>query len=186
MELAHLSRASQLGELSGAFAHELNQPLTSTLANAEAGARLLERTLSIPWKLARSLRDIMVDDKRAAKIIAQLRKLIVKGETTLSLLDLNEAVDATIALVRSELVARRTVVGRCSPEHNSLTVRANLAQLQQVIINLVLNAADAMSQLVPSQRRIAIWTRKRDDGFSELAVSDQGSGSLRRHAGKRV
>ncbi len=175
LELAHLSRRTQLGELSGAFAHELNQPLTSILANAEAGARLLRQDTPDTQELKEILGDIVQEDKRAAGVIAQLRRLMVKGETKLDPIDLNEAVTATIALARSELLARQT---KCDfqREQPYLPVRGDLVQLQQVILNLIWNATDAMSQLAPSERHIAIATRRRDDGFRELAISDRGPG----------
>src|SRR5271170_4901511 len=175
LELAHLSRRTQLGELSGAFAHELNQPLTSILANAEAGARLLQHVPPDTEELKDILGDIVEEDKRAAGVIAQLRLLMVKGETKLDPMDLNEAVTATIALARSELVARQTK-WEFNRERPDLPVRGNLVQLQQVILNLILNATDAMSHLAPSERRIAIATSQRDDGFRELAISDRGPG----------
>jgi signal transduction histidine kinase len=175
LELAHLSRRTQLGELSGAFAHELNQPLTSILANAEAGARLLRKDPPDTQELKEILRDIVEEDKRAAGVIAQLRRLMVKGEAKLDPIDLNEAVTATIALAGSELLARQT---KCDFQRGQpyLPVRGNFVQMQQVILNLILNATDAMSQLAPSERHIAITTRRRDDGFRELAISDNGPG----------
>jgi signal transduction histidine kinase len=175
LELAHLSRRTQLGELSGAFAHELNQPLTSILANAEAGAELLVREPLDTNELKEILRDIVEEDKRAAGVIAQLRQLMIKGEAKLDPMDLNDAVTATMALARGEMVARQTRLD-FSREHSELSVRGNLVQLQQLILNLVMNSADAMSNMAPSERRIAIATRKRDDGFRELAVSDRGPG----------
>lgn len=175
LELAHLSRTTQLGELSGAFAHELNQPLTSILANAEAGARLLQKHPPDTQELKEILGDIVEEDKRAASVIAQLRRLMVKGEAKLESIDLNEVVAATIALASSELLARQT---KCDfqREQPNLPVRGNLVQLQQVILNLILNAIEAMSQLAPSERSIEITTRRRDDGFRELAIADRGPG----------
>ncbi|PWK65650.1 ATP-binding protein [Aminobacter sp. AP02] len=175
LELAHLSRTSQLGELSGAFAHELNQPLTSILANAEAGARLVDTKPVDTVELREIFSDIVADDKRAARIIAQLRQLMVKGETQLDQMDLNDAVAATVALASSELVARQTRLDFHS-DHSELAVRGNLAQLQQVVLNLILNAAEAMSNLGPAERRISIRTRKCEDGFCELMVADRGPG----------
>ena len=175
LELAHLSRATQLGELSGAFAHELNQPLTSILANAQAGARLLDMEPAALGEIRAILDDIVADDKRAAAVIAQLRQLLLKGEATLDRLDLNEAVTATLGLAHGELVSRQTKVDFRGGQAQ-MPVRGNLSQLQQIILNLTMNAADAMAHLPPAERRIDIETRKRDDGFNELAVSDRGRG----------
>jgi signal transduction histidine kinase len=175
LELAHLSRVNQLGELSGALAHELNQPLTSILANAEAGSRLLQANPDDRDELRAIFNDIVADDRRAAGIIGQLRNLMVKGEAKLDPIDLNRAVEATIALANSELVARQTTVS-FGPQQQELRVRGNFAQLQQVILNLLLNAADAMSRQAATDRKVDIETRKRDDGFCEMAVSDRGPG----------
>jgi signal transduction histidine kinase len=175
LELAHLARTTQLGALSGAFAHELNQPLTSILANAEAGSRLLDAEKPDLPELKEIFSDIVADNRRAVSVLAELRRLMVKGETTLNILDLNQAVSATMALARSELLGRQTNVD-FEGEAPEVPVRANLAQLQQIILNLILNAADAMANLPPADRQIAIRTRKRDDGFGELTVSDRGPG----------
>ncbi|MEP9389995.1 ATP-binding protein [Mesorhizobium sp. KR9-304] len=175
LELAHLARVSQLGELSGSFAHELTQPLTSILANAEAGARLLEQNPTDKQELAEILDDIISDDKRATTIIAQLRSLMVKGEAKLDPVDLNHAIVATLALAHSELVARQTKVS-FNPSQTELKVRGNVTQLQQLVLNLVLNAAEAMAHLAAVDRRVEIETRKRDDGCREMSVSDCGPG----------
>jgi C4-dicarboxylate-specific signal transduction histidine kinase len=175
LELAHLSRVNQLGELSGAFAHELNQPLTSILANAEAGSRLLLADSDDRQELKAILDDIIADDKRASAIIGQLRNLMIKGEAKLDTMDLNSAVEATIALANSELLARQTKV-HLDLEQGEIRVRGNLAQLQQLMLNLLFNAADAMSHLSTADRRVDIETRKRDDGSCVVAVTDRGPG----------
>lgn len=175
LELARLSRISQLGQLSGALAHELRQPLTSILANAEAGSRLMDEGDATRDEVKEILDDIIADDKRAAAIISQLRQMMAKGEIELRPLDLNDAVASTIELAHSELVARKAKVDfvREQPE---LTVRGSLAQLQQIVLNLLLNAADAVADLAPSQRHILVETRMRKDGCRELAITDHGPG----------
>ncbi|WP_244313636.1 sensor histidine kinase [Stappia sediminis] len=175
LELAHLSRTTQLGELSGSFAHELNQPLTSILANAEAGIRLIDREEPDIPEIRNILEDIASSDRRAAGVIKQLRQMMLKGEVTLEPMDLNEAVSATLALLRGELVERQTKV---SFIRNSevLPVKGNMAQLQQIVLNLTMNAADAMADLPASNRRIQIETYAREDGTRTLSVSDRGSG----------
>jgi signal transduction histidine kinase len=175
LELAYLSRTSQLGELSGALAHELNQPLTSILANAEAGSRLLDSEPLDMQELRAILDDIVLDDRRAATVITQLRSLMIRGETQLEPMDLNQAVTTTLALARSELLARQTRVDAML-DMPDVPVLGNLAQLQQVILNLVLNAADAMAHLSPSLREIVIQTRRRGNQHCELTVTDRGEG----------
>lgn len=175
LELAYLSRTSQLGELSGALAHELNQPLTSILSNAESGTRLLESEPLDVEELREILNDIVVDNKRAATVITQLRRLMIRGETSLERMDLNYAATTTLALARSELLARQTGV-EVMFDMPEVPIKGNLAQLQQVLLNLLLNATDAMAHLPPAQREIAIQTKKRDGGTCELTVTDRGVG----------
>ncbi|WP_290736749.1 ATP-binding protein [Amaricoccus sp.] len=175
LELAHLARRTQLGELSGAVAHELNQPLTAILANAEAGAKLLAQEPPDLAEVGAILDDIAADDRRAADIIAQLRRLMIKGDAELVELDLNQVVANTVGLARSELVARQTTVEVQTGEA-ALSVRGNLSQLQQIVLNLTLNAAEAMAELPPSERKIEVEARARDDGTRLLAVSDRGRG----------
>jgi signal transduction histidine kinase len=175
LELAHLSRISLLGELSGAFAHELNQPLTSILANAEVAVGLLAKEVTNKDELGEILRDIVDDDKRAASIIGQLRSLMIKGEARLEPLDINHAIGSTIALANSEMVARHTRVV-FDDRQKVLKVRGNVAQLQQLVLNLLLNAADAMSKLPAAERRIEIKCRKTAGGLCEMVVSDRGPG----------
>ncbi len=175
LELAYLSRTSQLGELSGALAHELNQPLTSILSNAESGVRLLEiKPLDVD-ELRDILNDIVLDNKRASTVITQLRKLMIRGETSLEPMDLNVAVTTTLALARSELLARQTEV-EVMLDMPEVPILGNLPQLQQVILNLLLNATDAMAHLPSVQREIAIQTKRRKDSTCELTVADHGVG----------
>jgi signal transduction histidine kinase len=180
LELAYLSRTSQLGELSGALAHELNQPLTSILANAETGGRLLENECVDLEEMREILNDIVLDNKRAAAVITQLRRLMIRGETSLERMDLNHAATTTIALARSELLSRR-IDADVILDMPDVPIMGNLTQLQQVILNLLLNAADAMAHLPPSKREIAIQTRRGDNAMCSLTVTDCGSGIAPEH-----
>jgi C4-dicarboxylate-specific signal transduction histidine kinase len=175
LELSYLSRTCQLGELSGALAHELNQPLTSILANAEAARSLLDKTPLDLEELHAIVEDIVLDDKRAAGVIAQLRSLMIRGESRLDPMDLNEAINTTLTLARSEMLARQTQVD-ATLDIPHIQIHGNLAQLQQVVLNLILNAADAMADLPPSSREIVIETRNRGCGLCELTVTDCGAG----------
>lgn len=175
LELAHLSRVHQLGELSGAFAHELNQPLTSILANAEAGQRLLQSNPADVAEISEIFQDIASDDRRAASIIGQLRRLMVKGDAKLEPLDLNETISATLALANSELVARQATVS-FDAYGGELKVCGSFEQLQQLVLNLLLNAVESMSTVPVAERKVEIETRKRDDGECEMSISDRGPG----------
>ncbi|MDB6179657.1 ATP-binding protein [Paracoccus sp. Z330] len=175
LELAHLSRVSQLGELSGALAHELNQPLTSILANAEAGRRLIARDPPDMTEIGDILADIAEDDRRAAGIITGLRRLMARGETAMDALDLNEVVRATVRLTANEMVMRGVTV-ETHLIQGALPVKGNMAQLQQVLLNLMLNAADALAGKPQEARRMEITTMLAENGTRELAVQDQGDG----------
>jgi signal transduction histidine kinase len=175
VELAHMSRVAQLGALSGAVAHELNQPLTSILANAEAGLQLARRDPADLEEIVAILTDIAEDDRRAAAIIVELRRLMAKGETILEPLDLNEVVEATVLLARSEFLVRQVSVD-LDLARGGLAVRGSRPQLRQVILNLLLNAADAMTDQPSESRRILVATRTRKDGWGELRVQDAGPG----------
>jgi len=175
LELVHLSRVHQLGELSGAFAHELSQPLTSILANAEAGQRMLQSGQADSAEIQSIFEDIASDDRRAASIIRHLRRLMVKGEAKLESLDLNDAVAATLALANSEFVVRQTTVS-FDPSRSGLNVRGCMEQLQQLVLNLLLNAGESMSRIPVAERRIEVQTRNRNNGTCEMTISDSGPG----------
>jgi signal transduction histidine kinase len=175
LELAHLSRVAQIGELSGALAHELNQPLAAILANAEAGERLMAQTPPDLAEVRAILEDIVEDDRRAAAVVGDLRQLIAKRAPDLVELDVNDVVTATLRLARNEMRMRGVSV-ETRLDRGRLRVRGNKAQLQQVLINLMMNAADAMAGLQAEERRMIIETSRRADGWRELAVRDVGSG----------
>jgi signal transduction histidine kinase len=175
LALAHAARSSQLGQLSGAIAHELNQPLTAILSNAQAGARMLKSKDPELSEISEIFSDIVEDDRRAAAIIRQLRRLMKEGEVDFETMELNDVVTETLELSHSELVARRTDVQfRRSAER--LSIHGNETQLQQVVLNLLLNAADAMMDLPPDNRQILVEAKAVDDASCQLIVSDRGPG----------
>ena len=175
LELAHVSRVAQLGELSGALAHELNQPLTSILANAEAGAMLAKASPPDLEEITAILEDIAEDDRRAAGIICELRRLMEKGENEFTLVDLNAVVSSAITLARSELILRGVQI-QARKAGDELMVHGNRAQLEQVLLNLMMNAADAMADQPAESRQMEVTTRLRPDGWRELSVRDHGPG----------
>jgi PAS domain S-box-containing protein len=178
-QLAHLGRAAVLGQLSGAFAHELTQPLTSILGNAEAGLRLLERGIGDPAELAEILRDIVQDDERAAQVIHGLRALLHKGETQRRAVDLNTVVREVLDLAGSELITRNVLVST-ELDVGAPAVMADRVQMQQVVLNLLINACEAMAGMPAAQRRVKVRTRfDTGSGAVEVTVADSGGGVSR-------
>jgi signal transduction histidine kinase len=173
MEMARLSRIAQLGELSGAIAHELNQPLTSILANAEAGSAMLAQDPPDLAEVGEVLRDIAEDDRRAADVIVNLRRLMVSGGAGFEDAELNEVVRSTLRLVSNEMLARGITV-QLQLSRDALMVKGDVQQLQQVLLNLVINAADAMAD--QDMRHMTIATGLDASGRRVLSVADNGPG----------
>jgi PAS domain S-box-containing protein len=177
MQLAHLTRVATLGELSGALAHELNQPLTAILSNAQACRHLLAREPVDVAEVREILDDIVQDDKRAGEVIRRLRALLEKGEAQLQPLDLNEVVRDVLVLAHADLINRNIAVDlRLAADPPQ--IRGDRVQLQQVLLNLIMNACDAMQATPPAERTIGLATSSDRDGWVRLAVSDSGHGIL--------
>jgi PAS domain S-box-containing protein len=174
-EVAHLMRVSVLGELSGAIAHEVNQPLTAILSNAQAALYLLGRDSPNLAEVHDALLDIVQENNRAGEVIQRLRGLLKKGESRSEPVDLNELVDSTTALLRSELIERRITV-ETDLAVDLPTVFGDSVQLQQVLLNLIVNAMDAMASTPVEQRRVTICTRETPASAIELLVRDHGPG----------
>ncbi len=174
-ELAHLSRVTMLGELSGSMAHELNQPLAAILSNAQAALRFLARGDADLAEVREILQDIVDQDKRAGEVISRLRALLKKGEVHRQPLDVNDIAQEVLALIQGDLV-NHGVTTRTYLAPDLPMVRGDRVQLQQVLLNLVMNASDAMSGKPAGDRRLIVRTeRSREDGV-RVSVSDRGSG----------
>ncbi|WP_165923506.1 ABC transporter substrate binding protein [Bosea sp. BK604] len=175
-EVAHLMRVSVLGELSGAIAHEINQPLTAIQSNAETGLCLLAVSAPDLAELRDVLQDIVDDNRRASAVIQRLRNLLRKGETTPVAIDINELVTSTLALLNHELIGRKISVDLVLGAGLPATM-ADAVQLQQVLLNLLMNAMDAMASTPMSAgRHIAVSTLMAAGGRVEIRVKDNGSG----------
>ena len=174
-ELAHLSRVASLGELSGALAHEVSQPLAAILANAQAAQRLLSREPNPPPEIGDILKDIVHDDQRAGQVIHRLRTLLKKGELDPRPCDLNEIVTEVLQLMHSELM-QRSVNIRTRLEPSLPLVLADRVQMQQVLLNLIVNACDAMSYEPREERQLEIVTAEGGRDSVKLSVIDQGVG----------
>jgi signal transduction histidine kinase len=173
-ELAHLSRVAMLGELTGALAHELSQPLTAVLSNAQAAQRFLDRDPQNRAELRGALDDIIRNNKRAGTVIDRLRALLRKEATVLQPVNLNDVVREVLDLANGEVLSRRvSVTSTLTPEMP--LVLGDRIQLQQVVLNLLLNACDAMTNTPLPMRHLALATAT-EDSFVQLAVSDCGVG----------
>jgi two-component system, LuxR family, sensor kinase FixL len=173
-ELAHLSRVSVLGELSGTLAHELNQPLAAILGNAQVGRRMARDPAPDLNEIAAILDDVADDAKRAGGIIHGMRAMFRKDSATeADAVDLNEAVEQVLGLLHSEVIARRAKV-EFHPSDTLAPAAAGRVEVQQVVINLVLNGMDAMKGS-PEGGRIRITTSQEDSRL-HLVVRDYGPG----------
>jgi signal transduction histidine kinase/integral membrane sensor domain MASE1 len=178
--LAHLSRVVMLGELSGVLAHEIAQPLSAILSNTQAAQRLLLMEPPRLDDIGAILRDIVSDDQRAVQVIRHHQAMLKKDPVDASVLDLNEIATSSLELARVDLAVHGVRVdARLAPGLPG--VLGDRVQLQQVILNLAINACDAMSTVAPVERRLSVETRHTPDGFVELCIGDQGTGISDEH-----
>lgn len=174
-ELMHLSRVALVGELSSALSHELNQPLAAILSNAQAAQRFLERDPSDIGEVREILADIIEADKRAGDVISRLRAMLKKDTVGYAELDMNDVVHETLRLMHSDLLNRHVTV-RMDLAPALPPVKADRIQMQQILLNLIMNACDAMERLLPAERVVRVTTSLRDDSVVEVNVADRGIG----------
>jgi two-component system sensor kinase FixL len=169
-EMAHLNRVALMGEMTASVAHELNQPLTAIANNASAARRFMERGKMDSVLLQQLLQDMVSDSQRAGDVIRGIRSLVRKEKSVRALLDLN-----AVRLVSSDVLMRESVV-TTELEENLPQVEAVPVQIQQVLLNLIMNALDAVETLPPSDRRVVISTQSVDAQTVEVSVRDFGPG----------
>jgi PAS domain S-box-containing protein len=175
LELAHALRIATLGQLSASIAHEINQPLTGIMANCGTCLRMLtSETLDIDGALE-AVRRTMRDGNRAADVIARLRALFNKKQPALEWMDLNEATREVIALSLDEIRSSRVTV-RTELADELPRVAADRVQLQQVVLNLLRNALDAMNIVEDRPRDLLIRTERLENDYVQLSVKDSGIG----------
>jgi two-component system, LuxR family, sensor kinase FixL len=156
-ELAHLGRVALMGEMASSLAHELNQPLTAIVTNAAAGQRFLDRGVIDARELHELLLDIALDGERAGKIIRGIREMVRKGNTNREPVDMNQVVKDVIRLTNSDAV-RHGCVLVTELDARLPRVEADSVQLQQVLLNLILNAFEAMQEIPHQHRRVVVST----------------------------
>lgn len=173
-QLAHLGRISILGELSGAIAHELNQPLTAILLNAQAALREVNNESADLAATGEMIEDIIAQDKRAAQVIRRLRALLVGGATEMQPVHLNECIEDVLGLERIDLIEHH-VITDVHLQTGLPAVVGDRIQLQQVLLNLVANARDAMAEVDPGGRKLRIASAM-SDGHIHVEIRDTGRG----------
>jgi signal transduction histidine kinase len=174
-ELFHVTRVTMMGELTASFAHELNQPLTAILSNAQAGQRLLAAGTPDWQEFHELLGDIIADDQRATQVIRRLHALLKKGVLELQSVDLNDLIRDAVELVRSEaLIHEVSVALELTPDLPP--VQGDRIQLQQVILNLLLNALEAMKNADARRRTLVLRTNRSDAHAVQATVQDAGDG----------
>jgi signal transduction histidine kinase len=173
-DLAHVNRFSTAGELTASIAHEINQPLGAIRANAETMELMVKSGAPNIGQVREIVADIRRDEERVSNVILRLRSLLKKAPFEVRDTDFNEVVRETIDLL-SGLAIGRQVELRSVLSTVPLPVKGDPIQLQQVILNLIVNAMDAMSHLPVAERRITIRT-VRDNEVAEVSIADRGPG----------
>jgi C4-dicarboxylate-specific signal transduction histidine kinase len=174
-ELTHLSRVTTLGEMSASIAHEVNQPIAATLTNAQAAKRWLEAEPPNLDEVRQALDRIVRDGNRAAAVVNRIRNLSKKATPQVEHMDINAAIREVIEVTRSEAMKNGVLVQTELGEGLS-QVRGDRVELQQVILNLILNAVEAMSELGEGSRELLITTGKTESVDVLVAVRDSGPG----------
>jgi PAS domain S-box-containing protein len=174
-EIARMARIATIGELTASLAHEINQPLAAIRSNTEAAVRFLSRAVPDIDEVRQILEDILRDDRRASGVVQKVRNL-VKGERSVhALLDLNQLIRDVVGLVKADsLLYGLSITEKLSPDVKP--VRGDEAQLEQVLLNLILNSAAAMENAPLNQRRVILGTAMSNNGTARVFVTDFGAG----------
>ncbi len=174
-ELAHMARVHDLGEMATTLAHEINQPLHAISNYANGIVRRLEKGTSNAGELVDAMRELLLETKRAADIIAHLRRLLGKREPRPSTLDVNDIIQELARLTHGE-ARRRGVAVQLDLANGLPDVVVDRVQIEQVVLNLVRNGFDAVSDMPQDRQRLTITTSMSDDSAIEIAVRDEGAG----------
>ncbi len=174
-QLAHSARLNTMGEVVASIAHEVNQPLFAIVSNARAAGQLLAQETPDLAEIGAALEDIVQDANRASSVIARIRSFLQRKPTELVTTDVNSVIETVRSLLGPEL-ARRRVTLLVALGTGLPPVRADAVQLQQVLVNLLMNAAEAMESLAPTQRRLELRSTTEPDGRLRIDVVDHGPG----------
>lgn len=174
-DIGHMNRVNMMGELATSIAHEVNQPLSGIVSNAGACLRWLAGDKPEIEEVREAVRDIARDGKRAGDVIARIRSLTKRAALPREQLDLNETIREVLAIVGDE-AKRKSVVIRTHFADDLSSVTGDRVQLQQVVLNLIMNAMDAMSGVDDRARQLTISTRNVEPEQVQVTVEDAGTG----------
>ena len=181
-DLAHITRVAVLGELTSSLAHEVNQPLTAILSNAQAALRFLAQDNPDMNEISEILHDIIRDDNRAAEVIRKIRSMLKKEESSFEPVSMNNIIEETLNVLRNDIALISITIEKYL-DSSLPPVHADRIHLQQVFLNLVLNAADAMKETAPDLRRLIVRTRQYGHSV-QVSVRDVGSGIREAQVGR--
>jgi C4-dicarboxylate-specific signal transduction histidine kinase len=174
-ELAHVSRVATMGALTASIAHQLNQPLTGIMANAQAAQRFLAASSPDLQEVRTSLQDIMEDDRRASEVIVRMRELLRKDNVSPAEIEINGLVRDVVRLLTSDAIIRNVAVVLQLDDGPAL-VRGDRVQLEQVVLNLIVNALEALDARGARDRRVLVRSGRSGRRFVEVSISDNGPG----------
>lgn len=174
-ELARVARIMTVTELTASIAHEVNQPLAAVVANGEAALNWLKRSPPDVPRAEESIAAVVFAGERASDVIGRIRSLMTNSAPTPTVIDINELVTSVVTLVQTSLEKRNTSLD-CQLELDPPSLLGDRIQLQQLLLNLVSNAADALANVLDRDRKIAIRTRRGDGDTIVLTVEDNGLG----------
>ena len=173
-EMAQLAQMASMSELSSSIAHELNQPLTIILSNAQAAQRLLTHEKPDIKELREILDDIVSADIRAADVIKKLRSILSRGEPALEQVEPLDLFDKALSLAQADVDASGVLISKKIASHLP-QLYADRIPVEQVLLNIIKNACDAMQDTDPTSRQITL-SCKQDMGFIQFSVQDNGCG----------
>jgi two-component system sensor kinase FixL len=174
-KIASMARLSSMGELTASLAHQLNQPLTGIRSNAEAAQRFIDSGRATLPQLREIMIDIVDDNQRASDVIWRVRELLARTEWSPRELDANALVRDVTALIASDALLRNVRL-QLDLAPGSVLVRGNRVDLEQVLLNVITNAMDAVAENPVPERMVLMQTACSDDGVVHVTVRDRGAG----------
>ena len=175
-ELAHVNRVATAGELAASIAHEVRQPLAAIVARGSAGLNWLKKTAPDLDRVRDALESVVDNGHRADQVLRNTRAMFGKGDTSQETLNINKVIDEVLALVENRIAEERVQLIKSYSEMPLPTVRANRVELQQVLLNLVMNAIEAMSAMPRGDRVLKLTTEVTRTSRVLIAVQDSGPG----------